>query len=767
MSPVGRRIEVQGVVQGVGFRPFVYRLAHAAGVRGRVYNDGRGVVIDAFGEPLLLERFTEALEREPPACASVHGLRSRPLVDAAPEGFTIETSQGGSKGATPLAPDRAPCRECLAELLDPSDRRYRYPFLNCTACGPRFTIVERTPYERAHTSMAGFTMCPACQHEHDDPRSRRFHAQPNACPRCGPQLRLLAAGGEPIEGDPLHHAAVALREGCIVAIKGLGGYQLATLAHDAKALLRLRAGKRRPCKPLAVMVSDEAMARALAEPSEEELVLLRSPQAPIVVVRARPGALPQGVAPGYASVGLMLPSTPLHHLLLREVGAPLVMTSGNRSGEPLAIDDACARRQLAGLAERWLVHDRPIVRRADDSVVRVIAGAPSVLRRARGWVPRSITLPVRSPAPLLACGSQLGCAPCLLVDDLAFLAPHVGDLDGVETLEAYDAAVHELIARVGVEPRVLVHDLHPDYGSTRWAKAHAAARGLRCLAVQHHHAHAAAVLAEHGHAGPVHALVYDGVGLGDDGAAWGGELLHVEAGEAARWGTFRPVRLPGGDRAVREIWRLAVAVLHDAFDGEPPAVPGLDGIEPARLAAVAQLLRQDVRCPAAHGVGRWFDAFAVLGLGLTTATHEGEAAMRWEQAASGCDPAAPLPWAIDAARAPWQIDLRPAVRAFVRRRAHGEAVGTLAAAFHETLAEASAALLERARVRGGVRPVVLAGGCFANARLTARIMAHAPTTPWLRPRQIPPGDGGLALGQALVAAVRLQSESEQERVPCA
>ena len=549
----GRRIAVTGTVQGVGFRPFVYRIARETGVAGRVRNDAAGVTIDAFGTAAALDRFVARLRADPPPAAVVAELTEASIPGEVVRGFEIVESGGTAERRAAIPPDLATCEACLAEVRDPRDRRHRYPFTNCTACGPRFTIALGAPYDRPATTMAGFRMCAACAAEYGDPADRRFHAQPNACPECGPRVALRDRAGAAIAGvaDPLAALGAALAGGAVAAVKGIGGYHLACDATSSAAVRTLRERKRREEKPLAVMARDLEEARALAELAPAEEALLVSVERPIVLCRRRAGAgLAPEIAPGSPLVGLVLPYSPLHHLLLAAAGRPLVMTSGNLSDEPIAFEDDEAIRRLGGIADLFLVHDRPIASACDDSVARVVAGRPLVLRRARGFVPRPVRLARRFRRPVLGVGAQLKNACCVVRGDEAVLGPHVGDLDGLETYGAFEAAVARLEAFLAVRPEAIACDLHPLYLSTRWARERAAALGVPLVEVQHHHAHAAAALAEHGLDGPALALAWDGVGLGTDGAAWGGELLLVERGRFERLATFRPLRLAGGDRAV-------------------------------------------------------------------------------------------------------------------------------------------------------------------------------------------------------------------------
>jgi hydrogenase maturation protein HypF len=759
----GRRIALTGTVQGVGFRPFVLRMARETGVVGRVRNDACGVTIDAFGPAIALDAFVARLRADRPAAAVIDALREEPIPAEVLSGFEIVESGAGGERRTAIPPDLATCPDCLREVRDPRDRRHGYAFTNCTACGPRFTIARGAPYDRAATTMAAFRMCPACAREYSDVRDRRFHAQPNACPACGPTLALRDRSGAPVEGDPVAAAARALLDGRVVAVKGLGGYHLACDATSSAAVRTLRERKRREEKPLAVMVSGLEAARALAEVREAEATLLASVERPIVLCRARAGALAPEVAPGSPLVGLMLPYAPLHHLLLAAADRPLVMTSGNLSDEPIAFEDEDALRRLSGVADLFLVHDRPIASRCDDSVARVVAGRPLVMRRSRGWVPRPIRLRRRMGRPVLATGAQLKNACCLARHDEATLGPHVGDLDNLETYAAFEAAVARLEAFLSFTPEAIACDLHPLYLSTRYARERAAALRVPLAEVQHHHAHAAAAMAEHGLDGPVLALVWDGTGLGTDGVAWGGELLLAERSHFERLATFRPLRLAGGDRAIREPWRIALAALDDALGPDAPLdrIPLFRAVDPKEIAVVRRMLAAGLHAPLAHGAGRAFDAAGALALGLGTSRFEGQVALALDAAATDPSPLAsalggPYPFDLDSATSPEQLDLRPAWVAVAADVVAGASPGRIAARFHATLVRGGAELIRRASRRTGRLPVVLTGGCLQNARLAEGLLSELSGSfeVYLH-GAVPPGDGGLALGQAIVADATL------------
>jgi hydrogenase maturation protein HypF len=748
----GHRILVSGVVQGVGFRPWVWRLAQQAGLAGRVFNDGQGVTIEVFGAPAALDGFVTSLGQPPPA-ARVHSLRCQVIAAQDGEGFVIAPSgpAGEAGRRVSIPPDIATCADCLAEIEDTKARRFHYALTNCTQCGPRFSIAREIPYDRAHTTMVTFPMCADCQREYQDPADRRFHAQPIACPACGPLLLLVDGEGAVLDAaDPAAPAARLLAEGKIVAVKGIGGYHLACDATSSAAVCRLRERKQRDEKPFAVMVRDLAAAEALAVLDDAERALLASVERPIVLVKRKvdSGLAPE-VAPENPMVGLLLAYSPLHHMLLAQAERPLVMTSGNLSEQPIVFDDADAQSRLAGIADAWMVHDRPIENACDDSVGRLVAGRPVLFRRSRGYVPRPIML--SSPvAPLLACGAQLKNTFCLAQGRDAYLGPHIGDLDNLETLAAYEHAVARLQRFVGIEPEIIAHDLHPDYQSTRYALA----RPEACkIAVQHHHAHVAAVLAEHGLAGPVIGVAYDGTGLGSDGTAWGGEILLADFAHFERLATLRPIALAGGDLAIQQVWRLALALLDDAFESDPPlAALELFKLIPAgEIALCRRMIAEKLNTPLAHGAGRYFDAVGAIGLATTRSHFEGQVAMRWNFAAEASE-TGHYDFALERTGRPWVMDLRPMVRQATMDLVGHCAPAVVSARFHNTLVAATAGTVRLLCQQHGKHPVVFSGGCFQNARLTESLLAAlSPEFSVHLPGQVPPGDGGLALGQALVA----------------
>lgn len=769
IEAVRAELRVKGEVQGVGFRPFVHRLARELGLAGWVRNDGAAVEIAVEGARSCVLRLIERLQGdEVPPLAQVEEVRyafSSAKGDL--QGFGIMPScEGALDGG--IVPDVAPCPQCLSELFDPGNRRYRYPFINCTQCGPRYTLIARLPYDRAHTGMAGFSLCPACAAEYLDPSGRRFHAEPNACPDCGPRLTLWAAQGRPRPlGDPLAEVASRLARGEVVAMKGVGGFHLACDARAVHAVARLRRGKARGSKPFAVMVLNVASARRYALFGEEEAQLLTSSARPIVLLRKAEGcdrALPD-IAPGLAHLGVMLPCTPLHYLLFHELlGRPagttwldaatdlvLVMTSANPGGEPLVKDDAEARNRLDGLAQAFLTHDRPILHRCDDSVMRLNAGAPAFVRRARGFVPRRILLPFTAP-PLLACGADLKNTLCLTRGEGAFVSQHLGELASPQARRGFVEAAEHLCRLLQVRPQAVVHDLHPDFFSTQWAQEFAAREEIPALAVQHHHAHIAAVCAEYGVEEPVLGLALDGVGLGDDGGGWGGELLRVHGAESSRLGHLSHLPLPGGDRAAREPWRMAAAALHGMGRGEEiirrfpdqPAAP-----------TVAAMLARATRCPPTSSAGRLFDAAAAL-LGVCHVhSYEGEAAMQLEALAlqHGAVPPLSAGWRL---KADGTLDFLPLLQTLTECDHPGRG----AAYFHATLIQGLSAWVKWAAAGQRLETVVLAGGCFLNGIL-AEGLATALRGFGLRvllARQLPCNDGAIALGQVWVAAHALSKE---------
>ncbi len=740
-------------MQGVGFRPYVYRLAGELGVAGHVLNDSRGVIVEVEAESETVERFLSRLEAEAPPLAHVESVTAEPVAETGKIGFVIRESTDDGEPRAAVTADSATCADCLAELFDPEDRRFRYPFTNCTNCGPRFTIVRGVPYDRPLTTMAGFEMCAACLREYEDPGDRRFHAQPNACPECGPRVELVGADATGV--DPIATTARALLEGAIVAVKGIGGFHLACRADDESVVAELRARKHREDKPFALMCPDlESAARLVRlEPLETELLVSR--QRPIVLAPRRPDApVAAAVAPASRELGVMLPYSPLHHLLLADVGAPLVMTSGNVSDEPIAYRDEDARERLNEIADLFLLHDRPIETRTDDSVVRVAAGRPQLLRRSRGYVPDASALPVESGAQLLACGAELKNTFGVAKGGRGWVSHHIGDLENYETLSSFTEGIAHFRRLFAVEPEVVAHDLHPEYLSTKYAME---LDGVRLAGVQHHHAHLAACLAEHGETGPAVGAIFDGTGYGSDGTVWGGELLLGDLRSFERAGMLWPVRLPGGAAAVRQPWRMACAWLGEARGEAAPMPRALSGRVTARAwRQVWELVRTEVASPPTTSMGRLFDAVAALCGIRPEVNYEGQAAVELE---AGCDPgergAYPFPL-VKEDGGPLVMDARPAVAEIARELREGVAIPLVAARFHNTVAEVTARGCVLAAERGATEVVVLSGGVFQNRRLLEQTSAllDAAGLRVLVPERLPPNDGGIAYGQLAVAAAR-------------
>jgi hydrogenase maturation protein HypF len=739
-------------VQGVGFRPYVFRLAGELGLVGWVLNDAHGVLVEVEGPSDDVATFLLRLPREAPPLAAIERLESGEVALVGETSFSIRTSPRDGEADAPVTPDSATCADCLRELFDAADRRYRYPFINCTNCGPRFTIVRGVPYDRPYTTMAGFQMCPACQAEYDDPADRRFHAQPNACPVCGPSAALIAPDGTPASGarEALTAAADALRAGAILAVKGIGGFHLACRADDEAAVSALRARKHREDKPFALMCATAEDAARLVAIAEDERVLLESLPRPIVLAARLPdGAVAESVAPGATELGVMLPYSPLHHLLLADTGRPLVMTSGNMSNEPIAFVDDDARERLSPIADLLLVHNRPIETRTDDSVVRVAAGRRMILRRSRGYVPSALSLPGGAARPLLACGAELKNTFCVAKGDRAWVSHHIGDLENYETLSSFTSGIEHFQRLFAVEPSVVVHDLHPEYLSTKYAMER---DGVERIGVQHHHAHMAACLAEHGVEGIAVGAIFDGTGYGLDGTVWGGELLVGDAPGFERVGWLRPVRLPGGERAIREPWRMALSWLSaSGLAGPPRALAG--HVDRDRWELVERMLETGLRSPLTTSMGRLFDAVSALCGIHAEVNYEGQAAIELEAA---CDPNErsfyELP--VDGP----ELDARPLIHAVLADLQSGVPVAVVAARFHNAVARATVTACARAASRAGTEVVVLSGGVFSNRRLLEGTVAgvRAAGLRPLVPELLPPGDGGISYGQAAVAAAQLR-----------
>ncbi len=753
-----RLIRVEGIVQGVGFRPFVYRIAQERKLGGLVFNDSHGVQIEIEGQPQTLDSFQAALQNELPPLASISKLT---LTDMPPVGdldFQIIESHAEQGRTAQISPDTHVCEDCLRELFDPGDRRYRYPFINCTNCGPRYTIVTGIPYDRPLTTMVDFPMCPACQAEYDDPASRRFHAQPNACPDCGPQLSLHDVDGSVLDvRDPAADTVARLKMGQIVAVKGIGGYHLAVDASNAAAVRRLRQRKHRDEKPFALMSFDLDRVRSYAQVSDLEVRLLAGVERPIVLLPHRDDhPLAVQVAPNNRFFGAMLPYAPLHYLLLEEFTA-LVMTSGNQSDEPITFENADAQQRLQGIADCYLQHNRRIHIRTDDSIVRLLDEQPVLYRRSRGYVPRGVKLP-EEQAPVLAVGAELKNTIGLTRGDRAFLSHHIGDLKNQAVVDSMRQAIEHFQDLLEVKPELIAHDLHPDYVSTRLAEELAGEVPL--MAVQHHHAHLASCLVDNGQTGPAIGVIFDGIGYGSDGHIWGGEFLLGDLADYKRVAQLAYLPMPGGDAATKEPWRMAVSYLVQAFGRELPEIAALEEIPLKDRNLLLQMIDKQINSPLTSSVGRLFDAVAAL-VGLRNrVNYEGQAALELEmliEADGAGEPAYPVK--IFEAEGRLQLNPGPMIRQLVADLSSGLAPSKLSARFHNGLAQAILRVCQKTAERQGPLPVALSGGVFQNrylAERTARSLREAGFDVLLH-RQVPPNDGGLALGQAAVAGRKATS----------
>ena len=760
MVSVGRQIIVRGRVQGVGFRPFVWRLAHDANLSGHVLNDGAGVRIVVWGSQADLHAFALALTQSPPPLSRIESVATTPLSGAAPSGaFQIVHSESGAI-STEISPDAATCEDCLTEIRDPADRRYRYPFTNCTHCGPRLSIMQGIPYDRARTSMSKFAMCAACLREYQDPSNRRFHAQPNACPACGPKIWLEDARGRIACDDAITETARRLMLGQIIAIKGIGGFHLACDATDPTVVARLRARKHRKAKPFAIMARDVAQISEYCHLCDAEADLLTTPAAPIVLLEPR-RTLP-GIAPGLNRIGVMLPHTPLHHLLLAQVEGPLVMTSGNPAHMPQMTDNAQALGSLAGIADAWLMHDRDIVNRLDDSLIRLDNHGPSILRRGRGMAPSPIQLhsDFADCPPTLAMGAELKSTFCLVKNGQAIPSQHIGDLTTAETYADFRAKIDLYQRLFQIEPQIIAVDLHPDYLSTRWGEQLARDTGAALFRVQHHHAHMVSCLAEHQI--PVDdalsvGVILDGTGLGADGTIWGGEILLGDYRGFVRKAHFQPIALPGGEQAVRTPWRNLVAHLKAAFGDDWVILiadtPVAQMLADKPTAMICQMIDQGLNAPLASSAGRLFDAVAAaLGVACDRQHYEGQAAMELEAAINHRAAAQGYPAAVSdrgtITWAPLWTELIADIKAGVDQ-------GTIAARFHAGLVNILADTAARIAEGAGTTRIILSGGVMQNRFLHDHLAQALRARGYhvLSHRNLPANDGGLALGQAAIAAL--------------
>ncbi len=755
---VRERMYVSGVVQGVGFRPHVFRLADQHTLTGWIQNTARGVTLEVQGSRDNLDNFLRNLELKPPPLARITEIVTEEIPCSLEEKFLIVDSIAGQHAHTLIAPDIATCADCLRELMDAEDSRYGYPFINCTNCGPRFTIVRALPYDRANTSMASFRMCAACQAEYDDPWSRRFHAQPNACWECGPQLTLLDSLGTSVAGDPLRETILQLQQGAIVAIKGLGGFHLVVDATQPDAVVRLRQRKHRLEKPLAVIVADVAAAKRLCEVTESERRLLESPQRPIVLLRRRQdAALAPEIAPGSPELGVFLPYTPIQHLLFhRGDFSALVMTSANLSEEPICINNTEAVQRLQGIVNVFLVHDREILLRCDDSLLRHVHGRTSMLRRARGFVPIPIALDHEMPA-ILAVGAELKNTLCLTRDREAFLSQHIGDLENLAAYKFFQESMEHLQRVLEIQPVAIAHDLHPDYFSTRWALQQTE---LPRFGVQHHHAHVASCMAENHLSGPVIGIVLDGTGYGTDGQIWGGEILVAEYEDFRRAAHLTYTPMPGGAQAILEPWRMAVGYLSKLSASEFDAgLALLKEIPHHQLRVIRQMIEHKLHTPQTSSCGRLFDAVAAL-IGLRgTVSYEAQAAVELEAACErSTDTGA---YSLDILeRDGLEISTVPMFAAILEDLRKGCSQATISRRFHNGLIRVLTNVAEKVAGTVGNLPICLTGGCFQNVYLSSHL-EDALTERGFQvfvQTQVPAGDGGISLGQAMVAGHKMKKQ---------
>ena len=747
-----RKIRVNGIVQGVGFRPFIFNLAHDYKLTGFVSNTSEGVVIEAEGTAETLDQFQTAIRSNAPPLAFIIDLSHEAIIVNGDHGFVIIPSDGKDKVATLISPDIAVCDDCLQDLRDPANRRYRYPFTNCTNCGPRYTIIEELPYDRQFTSMRNFKMCPDCQAEYDDPTDRRFHAQPNACSVCGPQLSLYTITQKAIEADDLiRETARLLRAGKILAIKGLAGFHLAIDAGNDQAVNELRRRKGREEKPLAIMVRDLTVARKLCKLTANEEELLTSPSAPIVLARKIGNShLSENIAPGNDRLGVMLPYTPLHHLLLAEEFTALVMTSANLSEEPICIANDEAFERLQNISDYVLIHDRDIYLRGDDSVFIHLAGQNRPIRRSRGYAPMPVLVKSEGP-PILAVGGELKNTVCLLQNNRAFISQHIGDLENLEAYNFFRMTIDHLQKVFDTKPELIVHDLHPRYLSTQWAKEQI---GIPLLGVQHHHAHLASVMAEHGIEEQILGIIMDGTGYSNDGTIWGGEILLGDYSGFQRLAAFEPMLLPGGDAAIRAPWRTAVSYLHQSF-GELPELPFLGEHD---YKPIVDMVEKNVSCFATSSCGRLFDAVAAMSGGRQIIHYEGQAAIELMQLSDNVS-AKPFKYVFCQQDNLELMLVKPLIRAVVKAIQSGCELGEIGSRFHRTLREMLSTMVKQLRRKYDINTVVVSGGVFQNHILFESLIKELEKENFsvFSNEKVPANDGGIALGQALIGRKYLEN----------
>ncbi len=751
---IAQKIIVKGIVQGVGFRPFIYRLAKKYGLTGTVSNNALGVEIIAEGDDASLESFTQSINHSPPPLALIDAVEIQSIPVKGRAEFSIERSNGGDERFTLISPDVAVCDDCLEELFNPPDRRYRYPFINCTNCGPRFTIIQDIPYDRPKTTMSVFPMCPDCEREYHDPGNRRFHAQPNACPVCGPMLTLLDnKRNKPDAEDILHYTAELLKDGNILAIKGLGGYHLACDAANDNAVTTLRERKRRIEKPFAVMIPDIDWLHKICSPSEDELSFIQSISHPIVLIQRKSNSpVSKHVAPQNNYIGVMLPYTPLHHILLRDAAMPLVMTSANISEEPIAYKDPDAFGRLDTIADYFLVHNREIHMRCDDSVGAILHNRQTMLRRSRGYVPYPIKLHIHTKQPILAVGGHLKNTFCFLRDDFAFLSHHIGDLENYETLHSFTEGIEHFKNLFSITPEILAYDMHPEYLSTKYALE----SGIPVkIPVQHHHAHIVSCMTENNLTGETIGVSFDGTGYGSDGSIWGGEFMIATQDRFDRVAHLDYFPLPGGEKAIKEPWRIGYALLHEIFGIEQknPDIPFMRSLaDRSALPLLEKMITQKFNSPLTSAAGRLFDGVAAICNLRDTINYEAQAAIEFQMIADE-HATGIYNYDIDTTQTPRIIKWQGIVRNIIEDIRSGETTHVISGKFHNTIAHIIADVSERIKKETGLKNIVLSGGVFQNALLLEKAVKYLSQRGMqvFTHSRVPPNDGGLALGQAVVA----------------
>lgn len=763
---IRQRIQVNGIVQGVGFRPFVFNLARSFSLRGFVTNTSEGVIIEVQGKQSDIDDFVNALQEQKPPLAEIISLERQNVPLQKSQAFEIIASIDGQDNQTLISPDIAICDDCLREMRDPEDRRFQYPFINCTNCGPRFTIIKRIPYDRPNTSMSVFKMCPECQTEYEDPTNRRFHAQPNACPVCGPHVWLERTDGSGIIAEKdkaIEQVVEQLLLGKIVAIKGLGGFHLAVDATKQTAVQSLRRRKNREQKPLAIMASDLEAVEKIVHLTEAEKELLQSPQRPIVLLKKKTKiVVAESVAPNNQRLGIMLPYTPLHYLIFDKLNERLagkkavylVMTSANRSEEPIVIDNDEARQRLSDIADYLLLHNRDILIRADDSVVARFNGQTTFFRRSRGYVPRPVFLSTKIKESVLGVGGELKNTICLTKGNRAFLSQHIGDLENLLANQFFEATIEHFKDILQTSPELIVRDMHPGYFSTQWAVNQ---KEVPVIEVQHHHAHMAACMAEWQIDEPVIGVILDGTGYGYDGTVWGGEIFIGDFIHLERMACFKPLRIPGGEIAIKQPWRMALSYLLEALHGELPLLPFLKH-KPIRL--IQQQLAKQLNCPLTSSCGRLFDGASVISGGRNEVYYEAQAAIEFTQAVKNLN-VAPLQFAIDLPYIPFE----PIIRALVELALNGASYAEMAARFHLTMAHLLKAVVLKIVEKTNIKKIVLSGGVFQNEvllHLLVKFLKQQELKVFTH-RQVPPNDGGIALGQCAIGLRLLESGRDTVR----